>query len=120
MSKWLYPGLALGWAVSMVYEWFHCGGRLIQYVAWAFMVGTVLLGLFVRSCMREVNIEKEPPAMLWFLLAAAVCALFFKVGLGQAEYMNPPHVLALPMYPIMFLDFLAVGCYTWWKKRQKG
>lgn len=118
MLKFLYAGLALGWLASMIYEgaW---DGDVTQYVALGAIGATVFGGLFIRNCMRDEPAGRRTPAMLWFLLAAAVCAAFFKLGLEQAVQADPPHVRALPMYVVMFLDFLGMGCYTWWRKRRR-
>ncbi len=97
----------------MIYEWMWCKGELIQYVAWALIGVTVMGGLFIRACMSSKP-DGTPP-MIWFLLAALVCAMFYS-ALGRAGQYSPPHVRMMPMYPILFLDFFLSGCYTWWRK----
>ncbi len=120
MAKWSYLAAGVAWTVSMIYEWMWCGGKLAQYVAWAVIGLTVMGGLFIRTMGKEHG-EGTPqnlPAMVWFLLAALTCALFF-AAVDRAAAVQPAHVQLMPMYLIMFVDFLATGCYTWWKKLGK-
>ena len=52
------------------------------------------------------------------LLAAVAVALGYS-ALERTVENSLTHVPLLPMYPILFLDFFASGCYTWWKKRKR-
>ena len=117
MIKWSYLAVGAGWVLSLIYEWMWCGGKLAQYVGWGIVGITVMGGLFIRTMNKEHSDGKPQnlPAMIWFLLAALVCALFF-AAVGRAEEAQPPHVQMMPMYFILFVDFLVTGCYTWWKK----
>lgn len=117
MLKWSLLALGLGWAASMIYEWMWCGGSLGLYIIYAVMGLLLILGLFVSSAGAEYKAGKPQnfPPMIWFLLAAVTCALFYS-ALERAPRNDPVHVQLLPLYFILFLDFFGTGCYTWWKK----
>lgn len=119
MRKWSFLAAGLAWTVSMVYEWMWLGGKLISYIALAAMGLTVMFGLFIKDSMREREGKGDrTPPMIWFLLAALVCAMLYS-ALGRAVEADPPRVQLLPMYLIMFLDFFLTGCIAWWKKKSR-
>lgn len=120
MVKWSYLAAALGWLLSMVYEGLWAGGPMGKYIGWGVIGATLLGALFIRALSPGRSRQRDPQAMVWFLLAALVCALF-TMAVERVDLAQPPHVRLLPLYPILFLDFLAAGCYTWWKKlHRKG
>lgn len=119
MRKWSFLVAGLAWAVSMVYEWMWLGGGLTGYITSAVVGLTVMFGLFIKDSMRGGDgKEDQTPAMIWFLLAALVCAMLY-AALGRAVEADPPRVQFLPMYLIMFLDFFLTGCIALWKKRSR-
>lgn len=120
MLKWSCAALGLGWAASMIYEWAWGGGGIGRYITWAVVGLTLALGLMVAAITRENRavVRKEIPPMIWFLLAAVVCALFYS-ALERTVQGGLSHVPMLPMYIVLFLDFLASGGYTWWRKLKR-
>lgn len=119
MLKWSFLALGLGWAVSMIYEWMWSGGSLGQFIMWAVVGLTIALGLFVRSTGKEQRAgrPRNLSPMLWFLLAAITAAAFYSALERTAQGLFS-HIPMLPLYFILFLDFFASGCYTWWRKRR--
>ena len=71
-----------------------------------------------RTASGVRPLSRAPRPRLWFALAAVVCGAFL-VALDRTVAKGLPYVPMLPMYPILFLDFLASGCYTWWRRRRK-
>lgn len=119
MVKWSYLAGAAAWTASMLYEWMWYGGSLGQYIAWALVGVTVLVGLFIRGITAEgQGKRRDPPPMIWFVLAALTASLFYSM-LERTANGSLTHIPVLPLYLILFLDFFATGCYTWWKKLKK-
>lgn len=120
MLKWSCAALGLGWAASMIYEWMWSGGSIGQYVAWAVVGLTAALGMMIAVITRENRAVKrrEVPPMIWFLLAALCCAMFYS-ALERTVQGSLTHVPMLPMYMVLFADFFGSGCYTWWKKLKR-
>lgn len=113
MLRWSLLGMGMAWAAGMLYEWLWTGGQspwmLFSLAAGVFVGGA----LFVWQGGRQLRVQP----MVWFVLAALTVA-FCQAALERAVARGLTHVTLLPMYPILFLDFLASGCYTWWKKRR--
>lgn len=109
-----YAAIAVAWVAGMVYEGMWSGGEIGAYVGLGAVGLSILVGALVRSATKNQR-NNEPRPMEWFMLAALVVALFY-LAVDKAALMDPPHVLLLPVYPILFLDFFLSGCYTWWKK----
>lgn len=120
MLKWSCAALGLGWVGSMVYEWLWNGGSLGRYIAWAVVGLSIALGLMLAVITRENRavVRKEPSPMIWFLMAALVCAMFYS-ALERTVAGQLSHVPMLPMYIVLFLDFLGSGGYTWWRKLRR-
>lgn len=120
MLKWSCAALGIGWAGSMVYEWLWSGGDPGQYIAWAVVGLSIALGLMMAVITREnrAAVRKEISPMIWFLLAALVCAMLYS-ALERTVQGQLTHVPMLPMYIVLFLDFLGSGGYTWWKKLKR-
>lgn len=120
MLKWSCAALGIGWVASMVYEWLWNGGSLGQYITWAVVGLSIALGLMVAVITRENRavVRKEPSPMIWFLMAALTCAMFYS-ALERMVNVQLTHVPMMPMYIVLFLDFLASGGYTWWKKLKR-
>lgn len=120
MLKWSCAALGIGWAGSMIYEWAWSGGSLWQYITWAVVGLSLALGLMVAVITREnrAAVRREISPMVWFLLAALVCAMFYS-ALERTVQGGLSHVPMLPMYIVLFLDFLASGGYAWWGKLKR-
>lgn len=120
MLKWSCAALGLGWVASVVYEWMWSGGSLAQYITWGVVGLTGALGLLVAVATRENRAVKrqEISPMIWFLLAALMCALFYS-ALERTVEGQLTHVPMLPMYMVLFVDFFVSGWYTWWKKLKR-
>ena len=117
MYKWSFLAAAAAWVLSMQYEWLWNGGRIVQYLAWAVVGATVLLGLMVRSVSKEDS-GRKPRPMEWFLLAALTAALFFAAVEHTAQG-HLTHIPVLPMYIVLFLDFFLTGGYLWWQRLKR-
>ena len=115
--KWACAAIGLGWAASMVYEWAWGGEGLGHYLTLGVVGFTLALGLFMSALTKErrAGKPKEIRPMIWFLLAALVFALFYS-ALERTVQGELTHVPMLPMYIVMFLDFLGSGAYVWWGK----
>lgn len=111
---WIYWGIGAAWAAAVVYEWMWSG----QGALWLgyLLTGGVFMGAVVlmRQPWRR-GVPKLKPRT-WFTLAALACA-FFMLAMDHTAEEGASHVPMLPLYLILFLDFLASGCYTWWKNR---
>lgn len=117
MAKWSYLVAAVAWTASMVYEWMWNGGKIVQYLAWAAIGITVLIGLLIRSVSKGDSGRQLRP-MEWFLMAAVTAAMLYS-GMDHMAKGQLTHIPLLPMYLILFLDFFASGCYTWWKRLKR-
>lgn len=117
MLKWTCAALGLGWAASMIYEWAWAGEGLGQYITWAVVGITIAMGLFISMVTKEHRTGKpvELRPMIWFMLAALICAMLYS-ALERTVQGQLTHVPMLPMYIVMFLDFLGSGAYASWKK----
>ena len=120
MLKWTCAALGLGWVASMIYEWAWGGGSLGQYITWAVVGVTLCLGLFMSALTKERRTGKpaEFRPIMWFLLAATIFALFYS-ALERTAQEQLTHVPMLPMYLVLFLDFLGSGDYVWWRRMKK-
>lgn len=120
MLKWSCAALGVGWVGSMAYEWAWSGGNLGQYITWAVVGLSLALGLMVAVITREnrAAVRREISPMVWFLLAALVCAMFYS-ALERTAQGQFTHIPMLPMYIVLFLDFLGSGGYTWWRKLKR-
>ena len=78
---------------------------------------TLCLGLFMSALTKERRTNKPagPRPMIWFLLAALMCALCYS-ALERTVQSGFSHVPLLPMYIVMFLDFLGSGAYGVWER----
>lgn len=120
MLKWSCAALGVGWVGSMIYEWAWSGGNLGQYVTWAVVGLSLALGLMVAVITREnrAAVRREISPMVWFLLAALVCAMFYS-ALERTAQGQFTHIPMMPMYIVLFLDFLGSGGYIWWRKLKR-
>lgn len=120
MLKWSCAALGVGWVGSMVYEWAWSGGNLGQYITWAVVGLSLALGLMVAVITREnrAAVRREISPMVWFLLAALVCAMFYS-ALERTAQGQFTHIPMMPMYIVLFLDFLGSGGYIWWRKLKR-
>jgi len=105
----------------MAYEWMWSGESAGGFFACGVVGLTAFLGLFIKVITQENRTGKrrDLSPMMWFLLAALTCALFYSVLERTAQGVLT-HVPILPMYFILFVDFFASGCYTWWKKHRRN
>ena len=121
MMKWSLLGVGAAWASAILYEYTWSGGRWNgRQAPWQLFLlaaGVFLCGV-AWSWVRSGWLPRTPRPRLWFALAAVVCGAFL-VALDRTVAKGLPYVPMLPMYPILFLDFLASGCYTWWRRRRK-
>lgn len=115
MLKWSLLGIGGAWASAMLYEWLW-SGRQSMGLLLLLAAGVFLSVLLFASLQRRQPPQVEP--MVWFILAAVAVALGYS-ALERTVENSLTHVPLLPMYPILFLDFFASGCYTWWKKRKR-
>lgn len=120
MLKWSCAALGIGWVASVVYEWAWSGGNLGQYITWAVVGLSLALGLMVAVITREnrAAVRREISPMIWFLLAALVCAMFYS-ALERTARGQFTHIPMMPMYIVLFLDFLGSGGYIWWRKQKR-
>ena len=117
MLKWTCAALGLGWAASVIYEWAWSGEDLARYITLGVVGVTLCLGLFMSALTKERRTNKPagPRPMIWFLLAALMCALCYS-ALERTVQSGFSHVPLLPMYIVMFLDFLWSGAYGVWER----
>lgn len=116
MAGWIYAALALGWALSMIYECVRSGGGAGMYFTLGVLGVTACAILFVKYMVRPG--EKKPVSrMLHFLGAAGSVALFY-MALEKAAKAGT-YVRFLPFYIVMFAWFLGSGIWSWWKELQK-
>ncbi len=118
MLKWTCAAIGLGWAASMIYEWAWGGEGLGRYITLGVVGITLALGLFMSALTRERTKPIKVRPMIWFLLAALMCALFYS-ALERTVQGGLTHVPMLPMYIVLFIDFLGSGAYGLWKKAKK-
>lgn len=116
MMKWSLLGMGAAWAAAMLYE-YTWSGASSPWLLFLLAAGVFLCGA-AWGWLRRKRLPPSPQPRLWFALAAVVCGVFFVV-LDRTVQKGLPYVPMLPMYPILFLDFLASGCYTWWRQFQK-
>lgn len=114
MLKWSFLGIGAAWGAAMLYEWLWSAMQSPKLLFLA-AAGVFLGGVLFVQLRRRRSLRVQP--MVWFILAAITAALFHS-ALERTVEEGLTHVPLLPMYPILFLDFFASGCYTWWRKRK--
>ena len=75
----------------------------------------IRVGLVRGGLCPRTNEPAGPRPMIWFLLAALMCALCYS-ALERTVQSGFSHVPLLPMYIVMFLDFLGSGAYGVWER----
>lgn len=113
MIRWSLLGVGAAWASAMLYEWLWTGGQSPWLLA-MLAAGVFLAAAAFVYTPRRGRARVRP--MVWFVLAAVAVALWY-AALESTVEKGLSHVPMLPLYPILFLDFLASGCYTWWRRR---
>lgn len=120
MLKWTCAALGLGWAASILYEGAWGAWSAGQYVSWTMVGAAITLGLLLLILARERRTGKPWTLrpMEWFLMAALVVAMIYS-GLEHTAKGELTHVPVLPMYIVLFVDFLGAGLHGWWRKDRK-